>query len=62
VSKNRLQHGRRASLAGMRVIDMTDETGETSGRFLADLGANVIRVEPLGGARSRRPPPFHRAT
>jgi crotonobetainyl-CoA:carnitine CoA-transferase CaiB-like acyl-CoA transferase len=46
----------------MRVIDMTDETGETSGRFLADLGANVIRVEPLGGARSRRPPPFHRAT
>ena len=41
---------------------MADEKGETCGRFLADLGADVIRVEPPGGARSRRLPPFHGAT
>src|SRR5829696_8444367 len=52
----------RAPLAGMRVVDMADEKGETCGRYLADLGADVIRVEPPGGARSRRLPPFHGAT
>ena len=45
-----------APLAGLRVVDMADEKGETCGRFLADLGADVIRVEPPGGARSRREP------
>ena len=49
----------RAPLAGMRVVDMADGKGETCGRFLADLGADVILVEPPGGARSRRQPPFH---
>ena len=43
-------------LADLRVIDMADEKGEMCGRFLADLGADVIRVEPPGGARSRRAP------
>ena len=51
-----------ALLAGVRVVDMADEKGETCGRFLADLGADVIRVEPPGGARSRRLPPFHGTT
>jgi crotonobetainyl-CoA:carnitine CoA-transferase CaiB-like acyl-CoA transferase len=51
-----------APLAGLRVVDMADEKGEMCGRFLADLGADVIRVEPPGGARSRRLPPFHGAT
>ena len=51
-----------APLAGLRVVDMADEKGETCGRFLADLGADVIRVEPPGGAASRRLPPFHGAT
>jgi len=46
-------------LAGLRVVDMADEKGELCGRLLADLGADVIRVEPPGGARSRRLPPFH---
>jgi crotonobetainyl-CoA:carnitine CoA-transferase CaiB-like acyl-CoA transferase len=45
-----------ALLAGVRVVDMADEKGELCGRFLADLGADVIRVEPRGGARSRRLP------
>ena len=51
-----------ALLAGVRVVDMADEKGETCGRFLADLGADVIRVEPPGGAGSRRLAPFHGAT
>ncbi|MDH3213743.1 MAG: CoA transferase [Myxococcales bacterium] len=45
-------------LAGMRVLDLADEKGELCGRLLADLGADVIRVEPPGGAASRRLPPF----
>ncbi len=46
-------------LAGVRVVDLADEKGELCGRLLADLGADVLRVEPPGGARSRRIPPFH---
>jgi crotonobetainyl-CoA:carnitine CoA-transferase CaiB-like acyl-CoA transferase len=49
-------------LAGIRAIDHADENGEMCGRLLADLGAEVIRVEPLGGAASRGFPPFHSAT
>jgi crotonobetainyl-CoA:carnitine CoA-transferase CaiB-like acyl-CoA transferase len=46
-------------LAGVRVIDMAEGKGEMCGRFLADLGADVIRVEPPGGAPSRARPPLH---
>ena len=49
-------------LQGLRVIDLADEKGELCGRLLADLGADVIRVEPPEGARSRRIPPFHGET
>jgi len=48
-------------LAGLRVVDLADEKGELCGRLLADLGADVLRVEPRGGARSRELPPFHAA-
>ncbi len=37
---------------------MADVKGELAGRLLADLGADVIRVEPPGGAASRNMPPF----
>lgn len=46
-------------LTGIRVVDTADEKAELAGRLLADLGADVIRVEPPGGARSRSLPPFH---
>jgi crotonobetainyl-CoA:carnitine CoA-transferase CaiB-like acyl-CoA transferase len=49
-------------LAGIRVIDQADECGEMCGRLLADLGADVIRVEPPGGTASRSFPPFHNGT
>jgi crotonobetainyl-CoA:carnitine CoA-transferase CaiB-like acyl-CoA transferase len=47
------------SLKNLRVLDFADEKGELCGRLLADFGADVIRVEPPEGARSRRLPPFH---
>lgn len=37
---------------------MADEKAELCGRLMADLGADVIRVEPPAGAVSRRLPPF----
>ena len=49
-------------LQGLRVVDLADEKGELCGRILADLGADVIRLEPPDGARSRRLPPFHDGT
>lgn len=45
-------------LSGLRVVDLADEKGELCGRLLADLGAEVIRVEPPEGALSRTLPPF----
>jgi crotonobetainyl-CoA:carnitine CoA-transferase CaiB-like acyl-CoA transferase len=45
-------------LAGVRVIDLATERAELTGRILADLGAEVIKVEPPGGARARFLPPF----
>jgi crotonobetainyl-CoA:carnitine CoA-transferase CaiB-like acyl-CoA transferase len=45
-------------LDGLRVIDLTDEKGELCARLLADMGADVVRVEPAGGSRSRRLPPL----
>lgn len=45
-------------LRGMRVVDLADEKGELCGRLLADLGAEVIRLEPPEGGLSRRLPPF----
>jgi len=45
-------------LSGFRVVDLADEKGELAGRILGDLGAEVVRVEKPGGARSRGLPPF----
>lgn len=45
-------------LTPYRVLDLTDERGELAGFMLAQLGAEVIAVEPPGGTRSRRMAPF----
>jgi crotonobetainyl-CoA:carnitine CoA-transferase CaiB-like acyl-CoA transferase len=37
-------------LDGMRVLDLTDERGELGPWMLGELGADVIKVEPVGGA------------
>ena len=57
-----LGRGRERPLAGTRVLDFCGEFGAYAGRLLADFGADVVRVEPPGGARSRRIPPFHGET
>jgi len=44
-------------LAGVRVVDLVDGRAEMCGRLLADLGADVLRLEPPGGGRSRRSVP-----
>jgi crotonobetainyl-CoA:carnitine CoA-transferase CaiB-like acyl-CoA transferase len=48
------------ALDGVRVIEFADETAAYCGRLLADLGAEVIKVEPPGGGRLRRARPFVR--
>jgi crotonobetainyl-CoA:carnitine CoA-transferase CaiB-like acyl-CoA transferase len=42
----------------LRVLDLTDERGALCGRMFAELGADVIKVEPIGGCRTRRIAPF----
>jgi len=48
----------RRPLTGIRVVDLTIERGELAGRLLADLGAEVIRVEPPDGSPARALPPL----
>jgi crotonobetainyl-CoA:carnitine CoA-transferase CaiB-like acyl-CoA transferase len=45
-------------LAGVRVLDLTNETGFLAGKILGDLGADVIKVEPPGGDREGRRGPY----
>jgi len=45
-------------LKGFRMLDLTDEKGAMCGKIFADLGAEVIKVEPPGGCSTRRIPPF----
>lgn len=41
---------------GVRIIDLTRELGSYATRLFADLGADVIRIEPPGGRADRRFP------
>jgi crotonobetainyl-CoA:carnitine CoA-transferase CaiB-like acyl-CoA transferase len=45
-------------LEGVRVLDLTDESGLLAGKILGDLGADVIVVEPPGGSALRRRGPY----
>ena len=48
----------RGTLGGVRVIEMADEKGEYTGKVLAGLGADIIKVEPPEGNSTRRIGPF----
>ena len=46
------------ALTGLRVLELADRSAALGGRILADLGAEVILVEPIGGASVRHEAPF----
>ncbi|HTX50598.1 MAG TPA: CoA transferase [Caulobacteraceae bacterium] len=47
-----------SALAGVRVIELANERIAFAGKLLADMGADVILVEPPGGDPARLYPPF----
>ena len=51
-------HSGNGLLHGLRVVELCAPEAEYCGLLLAGLGARVTKVEPPGGAASRRMPPF----
>ena len=45
-------------LSGLRVLELADEKGEFCGKLMADLGADVVKIELPGGGSSRTVGPF----
>ena len=45
-------------LAGIRVLELADEKGQWCGKLMADLGADVIKIEPPAGEATRSVGPF----
>ncbi len=46
------------ALDGLRVVELSSERGALAGKLFADMGAEVILVEPPGGDPMRRYEPF----
>ena len=49
----------KALLGSCRVLDLTDDKGFLCGKILADLGADVIKIEKPGGDKARNLGPFY---
>ncbi len=49
----------RGPLDGLRVLELADEKGQFCGKLLADLGADVVKIEPPEGCATRRVGPFY---
>jgi len=45
-------------LAGLRVLELADAKGQFCGKLMADLGADVLKIEPPGGQHTRLVGPF----
>ena len=45
-------------LSGIRVLDLAGEPGFLAGKILAEVGADVIKLEPPGGDREGRRGPY----
>ncbi|HEX7475461.1 MAG TPA: CoA transferase, partial [Dehalococcoidales bacterium] len=50
---------RKCLLNSPRVLDLTDKNGFLCGKILADLGADVIKIEKPGGDQDRSMGPFY---
>jgi benzylsuccinate CoA-transferase BbsE subunit len=50
----------RSLLSAYRVIDLCDDKGMFAGKILADMGADVIKVERPGGDPARQRGPFYK--
>ncbi|MBV1906486.1 MAG: CoA transferase [Pseudomonadales bacterium] len=46
------------ALSGLRVLELSNERLAYAGKLLADMGADVILIEPPGGDCARQYPPF----
>jgi crotonobetainyl-CoA:carnitine CoA-transferase CaiB-like acyl-CoA transferase len=55
---NSLNSSAPGALADLRVIELSNERSVFAGKLLADMGADVILVEPPGGDPMRQYPPF----
>ena len=53
-----LIRGNQQPLTGFRVLDLAGALGAYCGKLMADMGADVIKVEPPGGDPMRRIGPF----
>ncbi len=47
------------AFAGLRVLELSDEKGQWCGKLVADIGADVIKIEPPGGEAARTVGPFY---
>ena len=45
-------------LSSLRVLELADQKGEFCGKLMADLGADVVKIEPPGGETTRSVGPF----
>ena len=45
-------------LTGLRVVEVCDELGQLAGKLLADMGADLVKVEPPEGSAARTVGPF----
>ena len=50
------------AFVGIRVLELADEKGQWCGKLMADLGADVIKIEPPGGQNTRTVGPFYEDT
>ena len=46
-------------LTGLRILELADERNQFCGKLMADLGADLISIEPPGGAAHRNIGPFY---
>ena len=47
-----------SALNGITVLELCGERGQLMGKLMGDMGARVIKVEPIGGSDTRSIGPF----